>query len=185
MNRRMGPQIACVMAVLASGASWAADPPTTADTLQKLHASNQKEIAMGKQAIDRASSEDVKALGRVLVKDHAAGDRQVAKLAKDEGLTLNETLSATDSEMLPVGDGYDAAFAKMMRDDHERDVGPKAQAPPHRHAAHAAQTRGSGPTHRGPQQQVLSARRLGRRATGASAHDANPNASALTLDRKS
>src|SRR5450432_3918344 len=122
MNRRMGPQIACVMAVLASGASWAADPPTTADTLQKLHASNQKEIAMGKQAIDRASSEDVKALGRMLVKDHAAGDRQVAKLAKDEGLTLNETLSATDSEMLPVGDGYDAAFVKMMRDGHERSL---------------------------------------------------------------
>lgn len=122
MVSRMALQIACVAGVLGAGPAWAADAPTTAETLQKVHASNQKEVAMGKQAIDRASSADVKALGRMLVKDHTAADKKVAKLAKDEGITLSDTSSTTDTDMLPVGDGYDAAFAKMMVDDHARDI---------------------------------------------------------------
>jgi len=119
-------RLACIAGTVSYGAAtgWAADSATnstTAETLQKVHDANQKEIAMGKQASDRGRTKETKAFGRMLVKDHTAADAKVEKLAKDEGITLT-THAPSDADMLPAGEGYDAAFAKMMLDDHERDI---------------------------------------------------------------
>jgi putative membrane protein len=114
---------ALLFALAAAAPARAADAPQTADVLGKLHRSNLKEIAMGKLARARGASKETKAYGKTLVDDHAAADKKVGKLAKDEGIDLATTTPAAEHEMdLGKGAAFDAAFAREMLDDHERDL---------------------------------------------------------------
>jgi putative membrane protein len=126
MRRLAEVLVICVAAALASGASaavWAAEPPTTAEVLAKVHRANQKEIDMGRMATIEGHSKDVKAYGKMLEKDHIAADRKVTKLAKEESVNLADTAAPTqDSQTLPMGADFDAAFAKMMLDDHKKTI---------------------------------------------------------------
>jgi putative membrane protein len=124
-----------VMAALAAPtlagtpAARAADQPAgtaadTAEVLGKLHASNQKEIEMGKLAQKNGQSKDVKTFGTMLVKDHTDADKKVSALAKKENVNLDAATPtvAGNMEHIPAGAGFDASFAKSMLDDHKRDV---------------------------------------------------------------
>jgi putative membrane protein len=124
VNKLIGAQLLCAMSGIGAGAAWAADAPTTADVLGKLHHADQKEIDMGKLATERAQSKDVKTFGKMLIKDHTAGDKKVAKLARDEkiDLTAGTPAAKDDSTDMPMGADFDAAFARMMLDDHKRDI---------------------------------------------------------------
>jgi len=97
----------------------------TATVLGKLHHANQKEISMGRLAEKSARSRDVKDYGRTLVKDHAAADRKVIGLAKQEKIDLAASTPAmNDADMasLPVDADFDTKFAKAMLEDHEKDI---------------------------------------------------------------
>jgi putative membrane protein len=80
--------------LLLAGRASAADAPATADVLAKLHASNQKEIAMGKLAEKNGTSKDVIKYGKMLVKDHSAADKKVVALAKKD---IAEATTARDN----------------------------------------------------------------------------------------
>jgi putative membrane protein len=101
----------------------AADAPSTADVLGKLHDSNQKEIAMGKLAQKNGQSKDVTNFGKMLVKDHGAADKKVVALAKQEKIELPAPTPMKDDDM-PKGTGaeFDTSFAKSMVDDHKKDI---------------------------------------------------------------
>jgi len=90
--------------------------------LGKLHRSNVKEMQMGKMAQERGQSKDVKTFGKTLVKDHDAADTKVSKLAKTEGVDLAANTPALAHDDMPMGAGFDAAFAKGMLEDHKKDV---------------------------------------------------------------
>src|SRR5262245_54353909 len=110
-------------AALAGDAARAADPPPTAEVLGKLHRSNLKEIEMGNMAIEQGHSKEVKSFGETLVKDHGDADKKVAKLAKDEKIDLEAATPEKKTEDMPAaGADFDAAFAKSMVEDHEKDV---------------------------------------------------------------
>jgi len=98
--------------------------PDTAEVLGKLHASNQKEIEMGKLAQKNGQSKDVKAYGKTLVKDHTDADKKVTALAKRQNVYLANATPTVKSDMehIPAGAGFDAAFAKSMVDDHQKDI---------------------------------------------------------------
>jgi putative membrane protein len=110
------------VSALGSGAALAADPPTTADVLAQLHRSNQLEIAMGHMAIEHGRSKSVKSFGTMLAKDHAAADKKVAQLAKDEQVDLADVTVAHAMDTLPSGAAFDGAFAKKMLAAHEKDI---------------------------------------------------------------
>src|SRR6185369_15748757 len=88
MTRRVGMGIAAGVLggalVLFGGAGFAADTPSTADVLNKLHASDQHEIAAGTLAEKHGRSQAVKDYGKMLVRDHGAADQKVAVVAKQE-----------------------------------------------------------------------------------------------------
>jgi putative membrane protein len=112
-----------LVAALSAGsnaARAAGAPPSTADVLNKLHHSNQKEIEMGKVAEDKGQSKEVKKFGKTLVKDHTDADKKVTKLAKDEKIDLADMPAMKDE--MPAGAGFDAAFSKSMLEDHKKDV---------------------------------------------------------------
>jgi putative membrane protein len=116
---------ACLAGALAvgfSGMAAAADPPATSEVLQKLHHSDQKEIALGKVAQKNGKSKDVKDYGKTLVKDHTAADKKVAALAKQEGIDLPAESAKDEAMTMPAGPSFDANFGKMMLDDHTKDV---------------------------------------------------------------
>ncbi len=112
----------CAGMLLAGGSALADPAPSTAEVLGKLHRSNVKEMQMGKLAQERGQSKEVKAFGRTLAKDHDAADTKVSKLAKAEGIDLAANTPAVGQDDMPMGAGFDAAFAKGMLEDHEKDV---------------------------------------------------------------
>ena len=103
--------------------------------LGKLHASNLKEINLGKLAEKQGQSQAVKDFGKTLAKDHTAADKEVAALAKQENIDLAGATPMTSDHMgaIPPGPGFDSKFAQMMLDDHKKDI---AEATAARNASH-------------------------------------------------
>jgi putative membrane protein len=96
---------------------------STAEVLGKLHAANVQEMRMGKMAQERGRSAEVKAFGKTLVEDHNAADDKVAQLAKEENITLAaHTPPLPEEKPLPMGAGFDAAFAKAMVEGHRKVI---------------------------------------------------------------
>jgi putative membrane protein len=112
--------------VLTDGQALAADQaasvPSTAEVLGKLHHSNLKEIKMGEMARDHGASKEVQEFGRTLIKDHTEADAKVEKLAKEERIDLTANTLPAGSMDMPMGAGFDAAFAKEMVADHQKDI---------------------------------------------------------------
>lgn len=107
-------------AVLSADPAWAADAPATAEVLGKLHASNRKEIDMGKMAQKSGQSKEVKDFGKTLVKDHTAADKKVLGLAKKQKIELPAPPPMQHDDM--TGADFDKKFAQSMLDDHKKDV---------------------------------------------------------------
>jgi putative membrane protein len=114
---------------LFGGTALAADPPVTADVLNKLHQSDQKEIEAGKIAQKNGQSKEVRDYGKMLVKDHTAADKKVTSLAKKEKIPLSATEPGVDvmKNMTPSSK-FDETFARDMVDDHRKDIAEVAEA---------------------------------------------------------
>lgn len=123
MTKTMIATLIVASTVVGMGPARAAETVDTAAMLVKLHQSDEKEIAMGRLAQKDGKSAEAKAFGKTLVKDHTAADKKVVKLAKEEKLELGSTPDAdfggTVAKMTEASD-FDAHFARMMLDDHEK-----------------------------------------------------------------
>jgi putative membrane protein len=126
---------ACALALVSVPALAADTPPAAGapdegpppgEILTKLHHSNQMEIEAGKLAQEKGQSKEVKAYGKLLVKDHTAADKQVTTLAKQLKVEF-ETMPAMKNAKLETaksatGPEFDRMFAQAMLEDHTRDV---------------------------------------------------------------
>jgi putative membrane protein len=114
----------CLFTLVGTASSVAAaDAPPTGEVLGKLHRSNLKEIEMGKMARAHGKSKDVKAFGKTLIEDHKSADKKVSNLAKDEKIDLTATTPpAANGDKMPMDAAFDAAFAKSMVEDHDKDI---------------------------------------------------------------
>lgn len=103
----------------------AAGSSDAADTLTKIHETDQKEIDMGKLAEKNGKAKDVINFGKMLVKDHSEADKKVMALAKKQKVDLGSVPSTTvDNEMSKMAEGgdFDKHFAQKMLDDHTKDI---------------------------------------------------------------
>jgi putative membrane protein len=108
---------------LFGGQALAADPPATANVLNKLHESDQKEIEAGKIAQRNGQSKEVRDYGKMLVKDHTAADKKVTGLAKKEKISLSANEPGADEmKNMMAGSSFDDKFARDMVDDHKKDI---------------------------------------------------------------
>jgi putative membrane protein len=112
-----------IFAVLGTGTAQAADKEATAQTaevLNKLHHSNQMEIAAGKLAQEKGQSKDVKSFGKILVTDHSAADKKVMALAKDEKIDLPADVPMPPDKMDKMKAASGAEFDRMFVGTHAR-----------------------------------------------------------------
>lgn len=68
-----------------------AGPLTPEKVLNKLHQTNQEEIMMGKLALEKGTSEDIKRYGQSLINDHQKADEEVKRIAKAQNIQLTAT----------------------------------------------------------------------------------------------
>jgi len=121
-------------AFLFGGVARGADTAASAESakvLSKLHHSNQMEIAAGKLALEKGQSKDVKSFGKTLVNDHAAADKKVMALAKEEKIDMPASVPMPDTMDNLKGASaaeFDRTFVADMLDDHKKDVAEAKEA---------------------------------------------------------
>jgi putative membrane protein len=83
------------------------------------------EVQIGRLGIQHGQSDDVKGLSQRLINDHNKASQELEALAKQKGVTL----PADDAKVvtsMPLaqksGSDFDMAFAKMIVDDHQKDI---------------------------------------------------------------
>jgi putative membrane protein len=110
----------------------------TAQAASNLSASDQKfvkeaaeggmaEVELGRLAVEKASSDNVKKFGQRMVDDHSKANDKLKELASSKGVTLpdapNAKQKATKARLEKLsGDQFDKACMKDMLKDHKQDV---------------------------------------------------------------
>jgi len=103
---------------------------TSADTkfVKSAAEGGMAEVSLGKLAVEKASSEDVRKFGQRMVDDHSKANDQLKQLAAQKNITLPQALNAKDKatkaslEKLS-GKQFDQAYMKDMVKDHKKDIG--------------------------------------------------------------
>lgn len=114
-------------------ASMAADPehPTEATDanafLVKAASGGIAEVELGRLALQRGSSPDVKAFGERMVNDHTQANRELDALAARKGVAVPKNLDREHTALRDrlsklSGRDFDQAYMKEMTADHEQDV---------------------------------------------------------------
>lgn len=127
-----------VVAVLMTVAAAQQNQESTMGAHSKLSASDQKfikeaaeggmaEVELGRLAVQKASSEDVKRFGQRMVDDHTKANTNLKGVAASLGVDLPQHLNAKDEatkERLSLlsGDQFDKAYMRDMVKDHKADV---------------------------------------------------------------
>jgi putative membrane protein len=101
---------------------------TSATILEQIHQADLKEIAIGKIAEGKASSDEVRAYADQLVKDHTTANQMVIETAQKKGAHLHEpSRRAGNREKLAEqklssanGAQFDRLFLEQTSADHKR-----------------------------------------------------------------
>ncbi|WCT13260.1 DUF4142 domain-containing protein [Mucilaginibacter jinjuensis] len=102
------------------------DPDTTAKHfLIVASIKNLQEVSSGQIAIQKASRPDVKAFGRMMVKDHGDAEQQLLQLAKSRGISLPSAATGglqPDLNLKNAGSNFDQLYVHGMVSGHENAV---------------------------------------------------------------
>jgi putative membrane protein len=115
-------------------ASMSSTTPSTGLILAEMHQANLMEIAMGKMAEQKASSDEVRAYADQLVRDHTSADAQVVAMAKETGVDLKKgaeahqairqqsALEKQEERKLSAAKGpdFDRLFLQQASTDHDK-----------------------------------------------------------------
>jgi putative membrane protein len=109
---------------------WATqqDPAIIKKTfLQKAAQGQQAEIALGRLAKTKASSDSVKQFAERMIEDHMKANQEVLQLAAKEGIQIptemNQTQKEKHQELLHLsGKDFDQSYMSYMLVDHIKDV---------------------------------------------------------------
>lgn len=85
------------------------------------------QIQLGQMAEQKAASDDVKALGRQMVDDHTALNKDMASVADSMGVMLPKHINKMDQAEYEKlnglsGDAFDTEYLTMMVKDHHKDL---------------------------------------------------------------
>jgi putative membrane protein len=109
----------------------ASNPGDTAsddnDFMKEAAVGGMAEVEMGKLAVTKAASPDVKKFGQMMVDDHTKANNDLKALATKKGVTVPTDLDSShkanmDDLREQVGADFDKAYVEEMVDDHEEDV---------------------------------------------------------------
>jgi putative membrane protein len=88
---------------------------------------NLAEVQVGKLAQSKSMDDGVRSFGDMLVKDHSAGNEKATSVANAIGVTPPTEPNSKQKAMFDKlsklsGNAFDREFAKMMVDDHKKDI---------------------------------------------------------------
>jgi putative membrane protein len=103
--------------------------PQAADQqfVQSAASGGTAEVELGQLAEEHGSSEQVKAFGRRMVKDHSAANEKLQAVSSKEGMNLPEDMNQQDRETYEKlsklsGSQFDHAYMANMVQDHKQDI---------------------------------------------------------------
>jgi putative membrane protein len=104
-----------------------AHPAADQTFVKKAAEGGMAEVQLGKLAVDKASSPEVKQFGQKMVDDHGKANDQLKSLAQSKNITLPSDLSAKDKALHDrlsklSGPAFDRAYMRAMVTDHTKDV---------------------------------------------------------------
>ena len=107
--------------------STGADADETKDFLTEAAQGGIAEVELGKMAVNKAASPDVKKFAQMMVDDHTKANTELKELAQKKGIQVPaETDSSHKSTMEDlrnlVGADFDKEYVEDMYDDHKHDV---------------------------------------------------------------
>jgi putative membrane protein len=131
-----------VMMGLAAAPAFAGQRPTTAQKADKAMAGGKvadetfvkkaamggmAEVDLGKLAVDKASSDDVKKFGQRMADDHSKANDELKTLAQNKHITLPTEPDPHEKAMHDrlaklSGAAFDRAYMQAMVADHRKDV---------------------------------------------------------------
>jgi putative membrane protein len=111
--------------MLTTTSAFAAKSPE--DFIKDAIQGDNSEIMLGKLALDKGGSPQVREFGQMLVTDHSKAKEEAISVAKTLGVTppdLPTTQAQDEQTKLSklTGDGFDKEFASYMVTDHEKDI---------------------------------------------------------------
>jgi putative membrane protein len=85
------------------------------------------EYKLGQLALTRSSNSKVKELAQMMITDHGKANKELKTLALKKGIKIGASLSKKsqleyDQLAKKTGADFDKAYAKMMVDDHKKDI---------------------------------------------------------------
>lgn len=118
------------------------DGDTTPDTAAKLHMvidtedthfaiaamnGGTTEVILGRMAIKKGKSKEVKNFGAMMVKDHSKANDKLMKLIKEKNISLHLLPEKQEQELIgklsqKSGSDFDRAYVDAMVNDHKEDV---------------------------------------------------------------
>jgi len=120
---------ALVLASATSAGQTAMSSKGSADSHFVMEAAEggMAEVEMGKLAVDKASSPEVKSFGQKMVDDHSKANDELKQVASQKGITLPAGPSAAhkakmDKMSKMSGPAFDKAYMDDMVADHKEDV---------------------------------------------------------------
>jgi putative membrane protein len=122
LSRRIAVFLVTGLLLGAGSRAFADQGVSTARVLGQLHSGNVREMRMGSLALQNAKSKDVQAFGETLIRDHDLADTMVVAFAKARGITLAANTPPVGPMNLPMGESFDAAFAKAMLREHQQTI---------------------------------------------------------------
>lgn len=86
------------------------------------------EVRLGELAQTNGSSEKVKELGKMMIKDHSAANDELKGIASQKNISIPGTLSEKsqkkyDDLAKKKGEDFDKAYSEAMVKDHKDDIG--------------------------------------------------------------
>lgn len=110
-----------------SKSSAAGMPMADARFMKKAAAGGMAEVEMGKLAVQKASSDQVKQFGQRMIDDHSKANEQLNQLALQQHIDLPRQPYAKDKETKArleklSGVEFDQAYMTDMVNDHKQDV---------------------------------------------------------------
>jgi putative membrane protein len=117
--------IAAIFCMLGTAASNLGSDDT--DFVKKAAKGNLAEVELGRLALQKSSSPEVKQFASRMIKDHTKANQQLSALAASKGVEVPKSVSLSSDVSLAhlkmsSGKSFDDAYIKLMVDDHKEDV---------------------------------------------------------------
>ncbi|MFA5678353.1 MAG: DUF4142 domain-containing protein [Pseudomonas sp.] len=97
------------------------------DFFEEASALGVAEIETGQKALEQSDNAEIRAFAERMIKDHAAANEKMAKLAADKGVDISDEAKLMDRARTMIlqardGESFDAAYANNQVSAHERTI---------------------------------------------------------------